>query len=1098
MKKTKPDEIILLENLYNVELEEIENPRLFGNNNTYILDENNQVIELNLSGNHIEHIFPFEGFPFLRKLDLSKNNITEIKNLDSLELLEELKLNNNQITKIENLSNEKLNVLDLSVNKIENIEGLESLKYLKHLILSGNEIKVIQEISHLTSLLKLHLDSNKILEIDNLYELKNLISLKLGYNKITKIKNLHTLLKIEELQLRMNDIEEIEGLENCINLKDLDISFNRIEKIEKISQLKRLEHLSIDGNKIEKIENIDVLKELKYLWIGYNKLQQFDINFNMDNLEFIHISGNRINRICNHQNIPKIRTIYAKNNLFENLNSFKEFSFLKKLEIEENNILEVKNSDLIFLKKLDYLEINNNPFVDLAKLKLERNKNHKDAVINYILMNNDFGEPVENPVKVLFLGNHSSGKSTFANYFISEDAKRKFKKVKGTHILNIYNYKEDSNGFPKALIYDFGGQDYYHGIYKAFLSSDCISVLFWQGCNDQNKTRLDTNNLLTQDFSKMYWLYQLKYYNQNSIDNKYEVIVTQTHANKENEKRKTIGNATESLHVSNEFFVELSNDVFKFPSSESSLNYFENTLIELIKKNQIKEKKPKWYIDFLKYIYKQDSHESVTLDSLKGVYNRDKDLSMKYLPTVLDQLHKYGKVIYFKDNEKLKDIVWLNPAKTVEYIHQKVLNKRLINKHNGILEKETFENSVKNPKILELLIENKVIFLDETISETPKYIIPGYLPLVKKTQENYFILSDFSDCNFILKFRNFIPFGFMNRLVCYYGKNPEVKHYWRDQIIFTSKEQKAKINVKLDFENLEIRVTIKPLTKNVKISDIEQDVFADLLSFYFDLDLFYQREEYNMIRPYKDYLEYLLENYGTQLPEDMHLSIDGNWYINFKELQNKTENFPTCVAYNKELNKEKPNIKRSIDYKNFTTNKNINKMKKIFISYSNKDYKFLEKLETHLSPFSDLEIIETWDCTQLRTGYWHKQIQDKLKEADIVIFMLSPDFLASKYILNEELLPSFREFRNDGNKKLMFVVVRNFAYNVLSKFSDLTGEIDLSESKNVLLELTKHQFIPYQKPKGEGTERKLLPIKQWEDEDDAYVEVINQHYENIR
>ena len=171
MKKTKPDEIILLENLYNVELEEIENPRLFGNNNTYILDENNQVIELNLSGNHIEHIFPFEGFPFLRKLDLSKNNITEIKNLDSLELLEELKLNNNQITKIENLSNEKLNVLDLSVNKIENIEGLESLKYLKHLILSGNEIKVIQEISHLTSLLKLHLDSNKILEIDNLNEI---------------------------------------------------------------------------------------------------------------------------------------------------------------------------------------------------------------------------------------------------------------------------------------------------------------------------------------------------------------------------------------------------------------------------------------------------------------------------------------------------------------------------------------------------------------------------------------------------------------------------------------------------------------------------------------------------------------------------------------------------------------------------------------------------------------------------------------------------------------------------------------------------------------------------------------------------------------
>jgi internalin A len=808
----------------------------------------------------------------------------------------------------------------------------------------------------------------------------------------------------------------------------------------------------------------------------------------------------KINSIMNHQNIKNIKTIYINGNSFSSLEPFKKFKQLKRLELRGNNILEIKDSDLVFLDKLNYLDIDNNPFVDLANLKLDKDKNHKDAIINYVLMRNDSGELVENPVKILFLGNHSSGKSTFANYFISKDTKRKFKRVKGTHILNIYNYKKDSNGFPKALIYDFGGQDYYHGIYKAFLSSDSISVLFWQGCNDKNKTRLDTNGLLTQDFSKIYWLYQLKYYNQNSSENKYEVIVTQTHAHDENEKRKTIGNATESLHVSNEFFVELSNDAFKIQSSESSLNYFENTLIELIERNQIKEKKPKWYIDFLKHIYNQDSHESVTLDSLKEVYNRDKDLSMKYLPTVLDQLHKYGKVIYFKDNDKLKDIVWLNPAKTVEYIHQNVLNKRLINRHNGIVEKETFELSVNNSKILELLIENKVIFLDETISEKPKYVIPGYLSLVKNTQENYFILSDFSNCNFILKFRNFIPFGFMNRLVCYYGKNPEVKHYWRDQIIFTSNEQKAKINVKLDFENLEIRITIKPLTKNLKISDIEQDIFADLLSFYFDLDLFHHREHYNEIKPYKNYLEYLLENYSAQLPEDMHLSIDRNWYINFKELQNKTENFTNCVAYNKELNKEKPIIRRSIDYKNFTTNKNIIKMKKIFISYSNKDYKFLEKLETHLSPFSDLEIIGTWDCTQLRTGYWHKQIQDKLKEADIVIFMLSPDFLASKYILNEELLPSFKEFRNDGNKKLMFVVVRNFAYNVLSKFSDLTGEIDLSESKNVLFELTRHQFIPYQKPKSENnnTERKLLPIKQWEDEDDAYVEVISQLYDNIK
>ena len=153
----------------------------------------------------------------------------------------------------------------------------------------------------------------------------------------------------------------------------------------------------------------------------------------------------------------------------------------------------------------------------------------------------------------------------------------------------------------------------------------------------------------------------------------------------------------------------------------------------------------------------------------------------------------------------------------------------------------------------------------------------------------------------------------------------------------------------------------------------------------------------------------------------------------------------------------------------------------------------MEELKIHLFPLRTLQIIETWDCTKLQTGDWNEQIQAKLKDADIVIFMLSPYFLASEYILNKELLPALQEFRENKSKKMFFVVVRNFAFNALSAIAKITDNVAGLTKENVLTELPKHQFIPYQvKDTPDGKKRELKPINQWEYKEDAYVKIVEQ------
>jgi len=72
---------------------------------------------------------------------------------------------------------------------------------------------------------------------------------------------------------------------------------------------------------------------------------------------------------------------------------------------------------------------------------------------------------------------------------------------------------------------------------------------------------------------------------------------------------------------------------------------------------------------------------------------------------------------------------------------------------------------------------------------------------------------------------------------------------------------------------------------------------------------------------------------------------------------------------------------------------------KIFFSYAHEDERYLVELrDKHLNSLRDRGYIETWDDREVRPGEpWDGRIRETLKEADVIIFLVSPDFQASDY-----------------------------------------------------------------------------------------------------
>lgn len=134
----------------------------------------------------------------------------------------------------------------------------------------------------------------------------------------------------------------------------------------------------------------------------------------------------------------------------------------------------------------------------------------------------------------------------------------------------------------------------------------------------------------------------------------------------------------------------------------------------------------------------------------------------------------------------------------------------------------------------------------------------------------------------------------------------------------------------------------------------------------------------------------------------------------------------------------------------------------VFCCYAHEDQDMLGHLKKHLAPLERQGQITIWSDTNLNAGAeWKKELHEHLESADIILLLISPDFMTSDYCYSTEMGRAIAR-HNEGSAVVIPILLRSIFW----------------------------QNAPFARLQMVPTNAK--PVTNWSDRDDAFHDVTLQ------
>ena len=867
------------------------------------------------------------------------------------------------------------------------------LTVLTELDLSNNQLTNLPpEIGRLTALTELHLSNNQLTSLPpEIGQLTALTELNISNNQLTSLPpEIGQLTALMMLDLKKNQLTNLPPqIGQLSSLAKLAIYKNQLASLPpEIGRLTALIELLLSSNRLASVPpEIGQLNSLKYLFLHNNQLTRIPAEISLlSGLKRLQLSANQLTGLP-----PEIG----------------DLKHLEELIVEKNALISLPES-LKRLLRLNVLALDGNEALRLPRevlgpthvqVGVENQKPAKpQAILDYYFSRQTLGARPLNEVKLLLVGRGEAGKTSVSRALREESFQTDQAETPGIEIRPWL--LACPGGDPvKVHVWDFAGQEITHETHRFFLTERSLYVVVLDGRGGQQMEEAE------------YWLGHVDRYGSREEGDKVEqspVIVVL------NKWRSSGPYDVEKRRLQREH-----PNIRAFVETDCKADYGIDTLRETIcavleQMPAVRQEWPKTYFDVKEKLDEKATHEDASkrCHFLKwedyrqvcvecGVMDQDAQTSLA------ENLNALGVALYYGDDERLRDTRVLNPNWAanglyglVRGVHRKPFQNKPgqlwqgefpavlaegmegMNKERGAtIEHYPVERGgvQVHEFLLELMQDRELGFLAGEHQKQPLYLLPGLLTLDEPEPKEYDVAAHIEGAQ--VRFRylyELLPAGVMSRFIV--RTHPLSDDYFRWQR-----------GVVLGWGNARALV-MEERRRNPRVDVFIVGGTAE------------ERQELaGVVRANMEDIHRGLPE-GLRGKEELDLTVAGEQYENVEKLEKlEAQDLPVQVitragavnlAVTPELEQVQPAKARR---------RGAPKLK-VFISYAHENYKVWDRFKTHLDVLKNERLVSWWFDGKIRPGSeWDDAIRREMKEADIVILLLSNAFFASKYIKGVEL-----------------------------------------------------------------------------------------------
>lgn len=861
---------------------------------------------------------------------------------------------------------------------------------------------------NLTALQALDLHGNKLRELsESISNLTELQSLNLRGNKLRNLPDsISKLTNLESLNLRANQLTELpESITKLTRLKFLSLGGNQLTELpESISNLTQLEILDLRGNQLKELpESISKLTQLQFLSLGGNQLKKLPESIGkLTQLPFLSLDGNHLTELP--ESISRLS------------------SQLRILDLRDNQLTELPES-MVKLALLERLLLQGNDGLGLPAEVLgpiggeagPRNPPAKpDEILEYYFRVRGEKRPL-NEAKLILVGRGDAGKTSVVNRLVTDvfRTERKTEGIKITEWKLLLNGNEDV----RLNVWDFGGQEIMHATHQFFFTRRSLYLLVLNGREGG------------EDVDAEYWLKLIESF---GGDSPVIVVLNKIKEHPFDVNRRALQQKYPSIR---EFIKTDCRDRTGIDELDKAIRRETDRL------EHLRDAFPaSWFMvkDRLAGMRKN----FLSFEDYRKQCAKLGEKDPKAQEALAFYLNSLGIALNFRDDPRLQDTHVLNPRWVTNGIY-KLLNSAQLAKQKGEIRLSDLSSVLEAkqyPAHMHRFLFDLMRKFDLCFSfpdDDTHYLIPELLDKQEPPETSEFNVGE---CLNLQYHYPVLPEGLLPRFIVRTHALSEGLPRWRTGVILQFEGCRGLVKADVQDKKVFISVNGPVLSRRRLLSVIRSDV-----------------ERINRdIRNLQPQEMVPIPDYPTAvLPYEKLLAMERQGIGRFPEFVGDKVVELEVADLISGLRPEHPRqVKTYVE-----TSWGSREKATLFISYSHKDDGLRSELDAHLKILQRSQVIDVWHDRRLSPGDdWKKKIDDNLDRADIILLLVSADFIASDYCFEIEAKKALERHEN-GQAVVIPVILRSCKWQV-AEFASL-------------------QALP----------KDGLPITKWADKDSAWLDV---------